>query len=280
MKSILEVLQLSTDYLNKKGIAQPRRQAEELLSDALNLKRIDLYTQFERPLSEDELTTCREKIRRRGEGEPIQYIQGNVEFYGCRIKVSPDVLIPRQETEILVDKIAKELSDLDLQGKVLWDVCCGSGYIGIALKKKFPQLQVFLSDISKPALKLAQENAEANGVEVVIKEGDFLEPFRGEKTHFLVCNPPYISQEEYSQLDKEVKNYEPKLALLGGATGLEFYKRLAADYQEFLFPEGIIWLEIGYNQGEAIKRLFSQEIVIEKDYSGHDRFAILRQKRT
>lgn len=274
MKSILQVLHLSADFLKKKGIANARRQAEELLSDALGLTRIDLYAQFERPLTDDELAICRERVMRRSEGEPCQYIHGSVEFFRCQIKVTPDVLIPRQETEILVEMIIKELEKQDLTDKVLWDLCCGSGAIGIALKKRFPQLRVIAADISKPALAVAKGNAQANNVEVEFREGDLFEPFQGEKTHFFVCNPPYISEEEYCQLDVEVRQYEPKIALVSGATGLEFYERVAKQLKDFLYPDGKIWFEIGYKQGEALKQCFAGygEVTVSKDYAGHDRF--------
>lgn len=276
MKSILEVLNLSAEYLKKKGIKNPRRQAEEVLSDALGIKRLQLYLQFDRPLDDHELEISRHKIMRRGQGEPAQYIHGEVEFYNCRIKVTPDVLIPRPETELLVDMIVKDLVAKDLSEKVLWDLCCGSGCIGIALKKRLPQLNVVLSDVSSDAIKIARENATYNNVEVHFLEGDLLAPFNDKKANFAVCNPPYISQDEYEKLDCEVKNFEPIKALVAGPTGLEFYERLAKEIKEYLQPGAKMWMEIGYLQGNSLLHLFSQppfkNCRIEKDLSGHDRF--------
>ena len=157
MRTLLEILTLTTEYLQQQGIQNPRRQAEDLISDVLDMPRLKLYLEFDRPLSESELELCRQRLARRAKGEPLQYIKGEVEFYGCRIGLSRDVLIPRQETEILVDIIAKQLEKENLEGKSLWDVCCGSGCIGIALKKKFPQLKVILSDISQEALIMAKK---------------------------------------------------------------------------------------------------------------------------
>src|SRR5579872_833537 len=151
MKTLADVLHLSTEYLQKRGIDRARRQAEELISHVLKLPRIELYMQFDRPFIESELNDLREAMKRRAVGEPWQYIFGEVDFYGCKIRVNRDVLIPRQETEILVDKIVKELPTHPLE---IWDICTGSGCIGIALKKKRPDCRVVLSDISKEALKV------------------------------------------------------------------------------------------------------------------------------
>ena len=276
MRTILEVLKLTTDYLQQKNIANPRRQAEELLGEALGLGRMGLYLEYGRPLTEIELEKCREWLKRRALGEPLQYIAGALDFFNCRIKVTQDVLIPRQETEILVDKIAKELSGMSLEGKVLWDICCGSGCIGIALKKKFPELQVFLSDISEKALTVARENATNNDVEVEFFHGDLLVPFQDRRADFIISNPPYIAENEYDRLETEVKDHEPKLALVSGVSGLECYVRLADALPRHLLSQGRVWLEIGDGQGEAIKKIFSAPVwtrcMHEPDWSGRERF--------
>jgi len=281
MKSLLEVLSLSTDYLRKKGIAHPRREAEDLLCDLFGISRLNLYLEFERPLNEEEISLCRSRLTRRGQGEPSQYVHGQVDFYGCSFLITPAVLIPRQETEILVDIVAKELDKLDLTGKSLWDVCCGSGCIGIALKKRFPELQVTLSDISKDALSIAQHNAEKNHVDVRFLEGDLLTPFQHEKTHFLVCNPPYISNKEYEELEKEV-HFEPKMALVSGENGTEIYERLAKEIILYLQPSALIWFEIGHQQGNLVLQYFKNQSwkkkYIEKDWAGHDRFFFLENE--
>lgn len=282
MKSLLEILKLSTQYLEQKGISNPRRQAEEVIADALGLKRMELYLQYDRPLVETELELCRSRLARRAKGEPISYIRGEVNFLECSIKVNPNVLIPRQETEILTDKIIQEIKNENLEGKVLWDVCCGSGYIGIALKKHLPQLNVILSDISRPALELARENAKLNNVDVQCLEGDLLTPFKGQRTHYFICNPPYIAEHEFEHLDPEVRNFEPKIALISGPTGFEFYQRLALELPSHLNPHGKAWFEIGKGQGEPIQKIFSsfpwKTCRFEKDWAGHDRFFFLEME--
>lgn len=276
MRTILEILNLTADYLKQKGIENARRQAEELLSQALDIERIALYTQFDRPLTEAELSRCRSWLQRRAQGEPLQYIAGQVDFYDCRIKVTPAVLIPRQETEILVDKVVKDLELQQLEGRVLWDVCCGSGCIGIAIKKRYPLLKVSLTDISSEALAVARVNAKDNAVDVEIVEGDLLQPIADSSADYLVCNPPYVAKGELPTLDIEVRQHEPQMALVGGDSGIEFYERLAKELPRVLKPGGRVWLEIGDKQGVAIKRLFQdpcwKKCCLENDWSGRERF--------
>lgn len=282
MQSIAEILLLSSEYLQKKGIAHSRRQAEELLCDALALNRLDLYLNFERPLTPEELTKCRSYLDRRAKREPLAYIRGSIHFYHCDLIISPAVLIPRQETEILVDKVVKVLEGEKRAGQVLWDVCCGSGCIGIALKKRFPDLQVVLSDISDRALEIAEKNARLNGVEVELLKGDLLAPFKGRKADYLVCNPPYIAEGEYQMLEKDVRDYEPELALLAGKKGTEFYERLAKELPEYIQAGAKVWFEIGYQQGELVKSLFKdqgwKQTHVENDWAGHPRFFFLERE--
>lgn len=279
MKTVQEILNLSASYLKQKGIPHARRQAEELLSDVLGISRLQIYMDFDRPLSEGEVSQCRDKLARKAKREPMQYIRGEVEFYNCAIKVTRDVLIPRQETELLIDMIVKKLAKEDLSYKGLWDVCCGSGAIGIALKKQFPALNVVMSDISTAALAIAKENAERNQVNVTFLEGDLLKPFEGKLADFVVCNPPYVSEEEYHTLESEVKDYEPSIALIGGKTGLEYYYRLAQELKGKLNPQGNVWLEIGSKQADAVITIFKDagwdHCVVERDWAGNDRFFIL-----
>ncbi|MEI8366040.1 MAG: peptide chain release factor N(5)-glutamine methyltransferase [Parachlamydiaceae bacterium] len=273
---MIEILNLTTDYLKQKGVDNARRQAEELLGEALGLGRMGLYLEYDRPLTVPEMEKCREWLKRRAAGEPLQYISGEMEFFGCRIAVTPDVLIPRQETEILVDKIAHQLSLLPLVDKVLWDVCCGSGCIGISLKKKFPELQVCLSDLSEAALAMTRRNAAGNEVDVECLCGDLLAPFEGKKADFIVSNPPYIAAKDYAGLEIEVRGHEPHMALVSGDSGLEFYRRLAQQLPRYLNPQGRVWLEIGHGQSEAIHSEFSASCwtrrTHELDWSGRERF--------
>lgn len=277
-----EVLAEVAKTFRNYGLSNSKRQAEDLLCELLSCTRTQLYSDSHRRLSAQEESGAQSWMQRRLLGEPLAYLAGRVQFYGCLIEVNRAVLIPRPETEILVDKVAIALKQQHLQGKVLWDVCCGSGCIGIALKKAFPALSVYLSDCSEEAIALAARNAMANEVEVVCLKGDLLTPFQGSKTHYLICNPPYISESEYAILDKEVKDYEPRLALVGGKTGLEVYESLARELPNYLFPGALVWLEIGYQQGCAVQRIFQgptwKKKHVENDWAGHNRFFFLENE--
>ncbi len=278
MKTIGEIIRASSAFLESKKIDRPKRLAEELIAHALGLKRIDLYLQFDRPVVENELEKMRLWIKRLSEGEPLEYIIGEVEFYGCNMKVDQRVLIPRPETEILVDHIAKRFGS----PASVWDVCTGSGCIGIALKKKFPGIAVSLSDQSPDALAVAKANAASNAVQVEFLQGDLLEPFKGRKSDMVVVNPPYISVNEYFSLDPSVRMFEPKIALVGGERGTEFFERLEKTLPPCLNTGARVFLEIGSTQGDAVQRIFSSSIWTKReklaDWSGKDRFFFLEMQ--
>jgi release factor glutamine methyltransferase len=282
MKSLGEVLRLSIEYLQQKKISSPRLVAETLLSHVLQMKRIDLYLQFDCPLGEPELAKFRSFLQRASREEPVEYILSTVDFYGLELPITSEVLIPRPETEILVEKIVHRFAKEDLEGKVLWDLCSGSGCIGLSLKKKFPSLSVFLSDASNAALKSARKAAEICQLDVGFLEGDLFAPFQERKADYIVCNPPYISEREYEELSFSVKGFEPKMALVGGSTGLEFYERLALELPLYTKPGAKIFLEIGHLQGKAVDQIFSNPCWIEKrlelDWSGKDRFFFLERE--
>lgn len=279
MKTILDVLNLSAQFLEQKGFSDARRQAQDVISRALAVKPIDLYLNFERPLNETELEKCRTWLARRGKREPAAYIEGSVEFLDCAFNVSKDVLIPRQETEILASMISGKLAGQDLEGKVLLDLCAGSGCLGISLKHRFPALTVLLSDVSASALCVAADNAKKNAVEVELLQGDLLAPLAQRRVDFVVCNPPYISESEHQNLEADVREFEPREALVGGKTGLEFYERLAKELPSYLKRPAQVWLEIGGTQGPALEKMFEPGIwktrQLEKDWAGWDRFFFL-----
>ena len=278
MKTVGEILSRTASFLEKNKIERPRRLAEDLLAFALQVKRIELYMQFDRPVLEAELAMMRPWIKRLSMGEPLEYILGEVDFYGCKIKVDRRVLIPRPETEILTDLIAKRMG---LEATV-WDVCTGSGCIGIALKKKFQQISVSLSDLSDNALAAARINAELNGVKVEFLKGDLLDPFKGRKADMIVVNPPYVSVNEYLSLDPSVRDFEPKSALVGGERGTEFYEKLASTLPNFLTPGAKVFLEIGCSQGDAVQKFFCSPVWVKRelrsDWSGKDRFFFLEMQ--
>ena len=208
---------------------------------------------------------------------PEAYKVGEVEFYNCRITLNQNVLIPRQESEILILYALERLKGS--QGSILLDLCTGSGCLGLAIKKARPDLRVILSDISPLALEVARKNAEINHLDVEFLEGDLLSPLRGQKIDFLICNPPYVTESEYEVLESSVKDYEPKLALVGGADGLDFYRALSKSLEEHLNSGGKVFFEIGKDQGKQVASLFSgpfwQKKEILKDWAGHDRFIFL-----
>lgn len=279
MLTVGEILKKATDFLSKKGILAPRRSAEVLLSHVLKTKRLDLYLKFDQPLEELEVELMREYLKRRSQSEPVEYILGEVDFLGAQIEVNRWVLIPRPETEILVDLTIKKYLKGDLKGKKALDLCCGSGCIGISLKLQLPDLEISASDISQEALEVAKKNAQRNRVNISFYPSDLLEDLKGKKWDFIFCNPPYISSLDMGTLSKDVMDFEPRLALDGGEEGLSFYKQLARCAPSFLAPKGKMFFEIGHTQGRALMELFSAPCwkykKLECDYSGKDRFFFL-----
>jgi len=279
MKTVSEVLQLSANYLQERQVARPRREAEDLLCFILKLSRLELYLQHERPMDESELSLYRDFLKRKVKGEPYEYIAGEIPFFHCRFRLSPDVLIPRPETEILLEKAVLEIQKKDYSDKVAWDLCCGSGCLGVSLKKALPALEVSLSDLSEKAIEIAKANASMNDATVCFYQGDLLSPFRQGKADFVLCNPPYISNQEFDSLDLSVRLYEPKIALASGPSGLEFYIRLADELPVYLNRGAKVFLEIGAGQGAAVGAIFGAKCwktkCLEKDWAGHDRFFFL-----
>lgn len=210
-------------------------------------------------------------------GEPYEYVIGEVDFFGACIEVNPSVLIPRVETELLAEKIVHLIQK---KGKgVLFDLCTGSGALAIAIKKKLPHLDLFMSDISLEALEVAKKNAHKNKVDIQAFCGDLLEPFEGLQADYIVCNPPYISFADFASLDPSVKNFEPSGALIGGLDGLCYYKRLEKETRNYLKNGAMLFFEIGYDQGQALFDIFSDPIwknkIVIQDLAGLDRFFFL-----
>ncbi len=271
--NLMDLLRKSTEWLQEKGVTHARRVVEELVAHAFHCSRMDLYLQYDKPIKESELALLRPLLKRAATHEPPAYIIGEVPFFHCTVSVSPDVLIPRPETEVLLSYVCKKSKPT---AKVAWDLCCGSGAMGIALKKAMPQLQVAFSDLSDRALNVAKENAKKNEIEGIFYQGDLFAPFLGQKADIVLVNPPYVSEEEFAFLDRSVKEFEPKEALLGGRDGLHFYRRLAQEMPPYLHPGAQIFLEIGASQGESVRSLFTEphwhSPCLERDWSGQDRF--------
>ncbi len=275
MKTLTEVLQLSTQYLKERGVEAARLSAETLLAHHLKVKRLDLYMQFDRPLLEEELAAFRASLKRRAKGEPVDYILEEMTFLGCSLKVTPAVLIPRPETEVWLSQVSKKME----KGRVL-DLCTGSGCLAIGLKKQRPDLEVVASDISSDALAVARENAARNQVDVTFYEGDLLEPLKGQRFDYVLCNPPYISKAEYEGLSPEVRLFEPKGALFAGERGTEFYERLCRELPGYLNPGATCFFEIGAAQGQALIDIFTPPTwtlpLVEKDWAGYPRLVSIR----
>lgn len=248
--TILKLLDWTTAYFTEHGVPSPRLDAELLLSDVLTLKRIDLYLNFEKPVAPADLAKFKAMIQRRSKREPLQYIQGYTNFFGRRFNVTPDVLIPRPETEQLVAHTLDWLDAHPNATRVL-DFGTGSGCIAITLALERPSLQVTAMDVSETALAVARGNAETLGVNIQFVTPDLI---RG-PVDLLISNPPYIPESEIVGLQPEVSRFEPHLALSGGEDGLAFYRQLLQDAPSLLTKGGALAIEIGAGQGDAIAAL-------------------------
>jgi release factor glutamine methyltransferase len=275
--NIKELLEWTTRYFAEKGIEEPRLEAELLLTRVLHKDRVYLYTHYEAPVNQQERGQYRELIKRRVKGEPVAYILGVKEFMSLEFSVSPSVLIPRPETELLVEKALEILSSRTTAR--VCDIGTGSGAIAVSLAYYAPQIEVKAVDISAAALEIARQNAEQHGVKIDFFHGDLLEPFDEERFDLVVANLPYISELEYQSLSPEVRLFEPELALLGGEDGLEPYRRLISVAGNYLKPQGYILFEIGAAQGEAAREMLTGFVQVEliPDYAGHDRILLGRR---
>jgi release factor glutamine methyltransferase len=261
------------------GVEEPRLDAEVLLAHALGLSRAELHAQFKRKLSPVELASYRQFIERRARREPVAYITGHKEFYGLDLFVDSRVLIPRPETELLVEK-AIEISQ---PRSLIADVGTGSGAIAVSLAVHLPQALIYATDASSAALEVAARNCRRHGVEnrVRLLQGHLLEPLP-EAVDLIVANLPYVSQAEWAQLPPEISRYEPREALYGGPDGLDHIHRLLAQAGGYLRPEGVILLEIGATQGTAVVALAryhfpAAKIEVIKDYAGLDRIVMVNK---
>lgn len=285
--TIQKLLTWITDYLTKHNVDAPRLSAELLLSSVLDLKRIELYTRYSQVVDKADLDKLHSLVRRAGRHEPVAYLVGRTEFYSLEIEVGADCLIPRPETELLVQRAIEFLRPRRGPQHVC-DLCTGCGCIAVAVAKNVPEASIVATDISGPALEVAARNIEkhelAGRVELLC--GDLFEPLipQLDVTPFdaIACNPPYVSAAEYEALERNVKDYEPRLALYAGEDGLDIYRRIAAEVDRFLKPSGALLLEIGYAQGPAVCELLEKtdtfaEISIEKDLQGHDRVVVAQR---
>ena len=248
---VLKILNWTKGYLAEKGVENPRLEAEWMLCEALTLDRVGLYLNFDKPLSETELSAYRGMVLRRGKREPLQYILGNQEFMGLEFQVSPAVLIPRHDTEVLVSEGIKRGGT----ARSILDIGAGSGCVAVALAKALPEAEVCAVDISGEALAVARENAERNGASVQFFQGSLLEPFAGRRFDMILSNPPYIPKAELATLQQEVRGFEPLGALDGGADGLDFYRAIVARASDHLNAGGWLLFEVGMGQAPEVLQL-------------------------
>lgn len=252
MKTTKELLASAAAILQIHGIENPMDDAKWLLAE---LTKTSFNAVSSLPFNTINTEKFLDQINKRASKIPLDYIIGHTPFLNTHINVDENVLIPRNETEWMVSEIIKHLATLDLKNKNLLDLCTGSGAIAIAIKKRFPVLNTFMADISPKALNVAKNNAELNGVEVTPLLGDLFAPCAGLKFDFIIANPPYVAEGEWPILSPEVQK-EPKSALLGGADGLDFYRRIHKEAPPFLSDDAKIWLEIGSGQGPALLEIF------------------------
>lgn len=305
--TIREILTMAETQLREAEIPDYEHDARALLEYSFAMTRADVFMNWTREMDEFHCDRYLDIVERRGKGEPLQYILGSQSFMGIDIKVNESVLIPRQDTEVVVEnakyiaesKLTKKQIDPEspyiyekLVGRKNWtvlDLCCGSGAIGIAMAKLCPNVKkVIGTDVSPDALVVARENANRAGVikKMDFHVGDLFGALKKRaKFDMIISNPPYIRSDVIPTLQREVKDHEPMLALDGGEDGLDFYRRIVSEAPDRLEKQGVLVLEIGHDQGEALVDLIQEtgrfaEVQVAKDYAGHDRcvIAVLKSK--
>lgn len=282
--TVLDIIKSSTRLLSDKNISNPRLNVELLLCEVLDCDRVKLYLDFEKPLTKNELDLYREWFKRRMNHEPLQYITGHAYFYGYRFKVDENVLIPRQETEILVERILEDIKNNTKDNLNILEIGAGSGCITIALGKKLDEQKlnynIVAIDISKKALEVAKYNigkleGDTNKISFVEKDIFSIDNFNKD-IDYIVSNPPYIPFTEFESLDEEVNKFEPAISLTDYKDGLSFYRKILELYSHKIIT-GKLFFEIAYNQRENLENLLSEFEELDrkfyKDYS--DNFRVL-----
>lgn len=272
--TLLALLARAAEYFSAQGIDEARLQAEMLLAHVLGIQRLDLYLQFDRPLTAAEREAFRGLVRRRLGGEPLQYIVGETDFMDLRLRVNPSVLIPRPETEFLVE-LALEAAAMRPAGELsVLDIGTGSGCIALAIARKIPAAKVLAIDISEDALSVARFNAVRLGIATVdFQRRDILAPWTPQRTFDLIlANPPYVSGGEFEQIQREIREHEPRVAVTDDGDGLLFIRRIVELAPGLLSPGGELFMEIGYGQGKAVEELIGRSGLetrrIHPDFAG------------
>jgi len=284
----LETLQSARELLEISGLNDADREAELIVSHCLGIDRLHLFKE-DPHIPENILLQIYEYLRRRAAREPLQYILGYTEFHGLKIKVGPGVLIPRPETELLVEE-AIEIIRSNLSKLKILDLCTGSGCIALALAREFPDAEVYGTDTSEVAIRYAEENARINDINnIEFLRGSLFEPFEklsapaqsSFKAGLIISNPPYIKRDEIGNLQPEITDWEPGEALNGGEDGLDYYKMLIPEAKNYLKENGYLVLEIGIGQSDEVKWMAEeagfQDIIVIRDYSGIERILIAKK---
>jgi len=277
--TVREVLNWTRGYFESGGIVQPRLEAEILLAHSLDVDRLHLYLAPDKPLSSEERHCFRELVKRRHAGEPLQHLTGEVSFFGLRFRVDPRALVPRPETEELVDN-ALRLTPRDRATRCI-DLGTGTGVIAVCLARFLPQASVTAVDVSAEALALARANATLNGVDdrISFAASDWFADVDG-RFDLIVSNPPYVPAPEIAELPAEVRDHEPRVALDGGDDGLTAIRALADGAVEHLESGGTLLLEVGHHQAPAVAALLREigldDVETRGDFAGKERFVIAR----
>jgi release factor glutamine methyltransferase len=286
--TIIKLIQWATTYFDAHGIDSPRTTAEILLSDVLNSRRIDLYLRYDQPLTTDELQRFKALIKRRLNHEPVAYILGRKEFWSMELCVTKDVLIPRPETECLVEKSLEILAaDANVKSKLILELGTGCGAVILSLASENPQHTYWATDISINAIRIARQNALQHDLDGKIQfvTGDWFAPL-GSKTgafDLIVSNPPYIKSGDLTQLQPEIKAYEPLQALDGATDGLHCLQHIIHSAYRYLKPGGALILEIGHDQKSSLEKILDEcgeyeGVRFYQDYSGYDRILQMNKK--
>ncbi|MFH1624312.1 MAG: peptide chain release factor N(5)-glutamine methyltransferase [Pseudomonadota bacterium] len=286
---ISQLLAWTTQYFGKNGVESPRLNAEVLLAHSLKTSRVGLYVDYDKPLERDELREYRKLVKRRIRREPLQYITGYQEFWSLRFKVTKGVLIPRRETEILVEEALKVLARVKSSPETvrILELGTGSGVIAATLAKELGGGSIIATDTSGLAIRIARENARTHGVEkhITFLQGSLFLPVRERVAFFdlVISNPPYIPSEEFTDLQPEVREFEPRTALDGGKEGLRFYRQILPHVGKYLAKDGWLMLEVGKGQAKKVTKLIESRGEFHpastvKDLSGVDRVVTAQRK--
>lgn len=272
-ETVAQAIKRITDILRQRAGEEARREASLLVASLLAVDHRQLLMLHDKQLSMVDAEKLTSLANRRALGEPLQYLLGTWEFMGLSFAVSPAVLIPRADTELLVEEALHLITARNYHSML--DLCCGSGCIGIAVQHH-TGISVTMSDISTDALALAKDNARYNKAEATFALGDLFQPLENKKYDLIASNPPYLNAQEMKTLQPEVAR-EPRLALDGGQDGLDFYRRIASEYQKHLMPGGALLLEIGATQAKDVTYIFEADLVL-RDYGGNDRVVLVNGK--